>query len=58
MSVIKSGGQLPLKCSCQNRSSSNVHAQNDMTAKLLYRIAFTIWHVAFYLENATRQVIP
>ncbi|KAJ8915601.1 hypothetical protein NQ315_003381 [Exocentrus adspersus] len=54
MSVIKSGVQLPLKCCCQNRSST-MNGQNDVTAKLLYRIAFTIWHVAFYIENTSRQ---
>lgn len=55
MSVKKSCLQLPLICCCQNRTTNN-NCQNDVTAKLLYQIAFTIWHVAFYIENNSVQV--
>lgn len=39
-----------VNCCCQCRKNSDT-APDQVTAKLLYRIAFTIWHVAFHIEN-------
>lgn len=41
---------MPIKCCCQCRKSTEV-APKQVTAQLLYRIAFTVWHVAFHIEN-------
>ncbi|KAJ8983801.1 hypothetical protein NQ317_008119 [Molorchus minor] len=58
MSVIKSNTSTT-RCCCRSRISNNGNNNNvdqtDVTAKLLYRIAFTIWHVALYIENASTK---
>lgn len=48
MSVKKSQSQFSLK-SCGNKK--NDRALNDTTAKMLYQLAFTVWHVSFHIEN-------
>ena len=50
MSVKKSRLDPPVSCCCQCRKNSDAGLE-QVTAKLLYRIAFTIWHVAFHIEN-------
>lgn len=36
-------------CCCKCRMDNNGHTH--ITERLLYRIAFTVWHVALHLEN-------
>lgn len=49
--------ELPISCCCNNNYSRRKDTESIqvITSKLLYRIAFTIWHVAFHIEN--EQVI-
>lgn len=35
-------------CKCNEDTEMN---QSFVTARLLYRIAFTVWHVALHIEN-------
>lgn len=43
--------KMPLECCCRCLKKQEVQP-SYVTAKLLYRIAFTIWHVAFHIENS------
>ncbi|KAH1013828.1 hypothetical protein HUJ04_002766 [Dendroctonus ponderosae] len=52
MSVKKSQSQLSLK---SHSSRKNDRALNDSTAKMLYQLAFTVWHVSFHIENKSQH---
>lgn len=41
--------KMPLECCC--RCGRKQELATYITAKLLYRIAFTVWHVALHIEN-------
>lgn len=42
---------VPLICCCRYRGELERRAAYNVGPKLLYRVAFTVWHVALYLEN-------
>lgn len=47
---VKKSEKCSVNCCCQYRKNADA-TLDQVTAKLLYRIAFTIWHVAFHIEN-------
>lgn len=45
---------LRVTCCCKCRGGNSGEDAMDpshLTARMLYRIAFTVWHVAFHIEN-------
>lgn len=48
-----------IKCCCNCRKNNKEFVPKQVTAQLLYKIAFTVWHVAFHIENEqVLKVLP
>lgn len=54
MSVKKSQSLFSLKSCAAKRNDRTL---NDITAKMLYQLAFTVWHVSFHIENKLQVLI-
>ncbi|KAF7271296.1 hypothetical protein GWI33_015813 [Rhynchophorus ferrugineus] len=48
MSVKKSQSQFSLRNSAGKRVDGSL---SDTTARILYKLALTVWHVSFHIEN-------